>query len=107
MRKLAPAPASADLIHDPKSSQNPEILLAETNRLAWIFNWPKAGPLYLGSIQKGKSKKKSKATLRAERRTRSGRSYENPFLRQTSPVPSAALNKSRSAPSCPPNICGL
>jgi len=54
MRKLAPAPASADLIHDPKSSQNPEILLAETNRLAWIFNWPKAGPLYLGSIQKGK-----------------------------------------------------
>src|SRR6266576_703538 len=45
-RKLAPAPASADLIHDPKSSQNPEILLAEANRLAWLFNWPKAEPLY-------------------------------------------------------------
>src|SRR6516162_7739256 len=46
-RKLAPAPASADLLRDPKSSQNPEILLAEANRLAWVFNWPKAQPLYV------------------------------------------------------------
>src|SRR6516165_11434028 len=46
-RKLAPAPASADLLCDPKSSQNPEVLLAEANRLAWVFNWPKAQPLYV------------------------------------------------------------
>ena len=46
-RKLAPAPASADLLRDPKSSQNPEILLAEANRLAWVFNWPEAQPLYV------------------------------------------------------------
>src|SRR6516164_3061117 len=46
-RRLAPAPASADLLRDPKSSQNPEILLAEANRLAWVFNWPKAQPLYV------------------------------------------------------------
>jgi len=35
-RKLAPAPASADLLRDPKSSQNPEILLAEANRITWV-----------------------------------------------------------------------
>jgi hypothetical protein len=44
-RKLVPAPASADLLRDPKSSQNPETMLAEANRLAWVFNWPKAQPL--------------------------------------------------------------
>ncbi len=26
---------------------NPELLLAEANRLAWLFNWPKAEPLYI------------------------------------------------------------
>src|SRR5215469_5292614 len=46
-RKLTPAPASADLLRDPRSSQNPEVLLAEANRLAWVFNWPKAQPLYI------------------------------------------------------------
>jgi uncharacterized protein (DUF885 family) len=46
-RKLAPEPASADLLRDSKSSQNPEVLLAEANRLAWVFNWPKAQPLYV------------------------------------------------------------
>ena len=46
-RKLAPAPASADLLRDPRSLQNPEVLLAEANRLAWVFNWPKAQPLYI------------------------------------------------------------
>jgi len=34
------------MLRDPKSAQNPEILLAEANRLAWVFNWPKAQPLY-------------------------------------------------------------
>jgi len=46
-RKLASAPASADLLRDPRSLQNPEVLLAEANRLAWVFNWPKAQPLYI------------------------------------------------------------
>jgi len=27
-------------------SSTPEALLAEANRLSWLFNWPKAGPLY-------------------------------------------------------------
>jgi hypothetical protein len=46
-RKLAPAPANADLLRDPRSSQNPEVLLAEANRLVWVFNWPKAQPFYI------------------------------------------------------------
>jgi CHAT domain-containing protein len=28
-------------------SNNPDILLAEANQFAWVFNWPKAGPLYV------------------------------------------------------------
>jgi len=45
-RKPDPKPPVANLLLDPHASQNPEILLAEANRLAWLFNWPKAGPLY-------------------------------------------------------------
>ncbi|OLE12750.1 MAG: hypothetical protein AUG89_06860 [Acidobacteria bacterium 13_1_20CM_4_56_7] len=55
-RNLAPAPASADLLRDPKSSQNPEILLAEANRLAWVFNWPKAQPLYVRAEELSREK---------------------------------------------------
>lgn len=46
-RKVAPNSQVSDLLHDPESSTNPEKLLAEANRLAWLFNWPKAGPLYV------------------------------------------------------------
>src|SRR5208282_5171322 len=46
-RRPEPRPAVADLLHDAKASKNPETLLAEANRLAWLFNWPKAGPLYV------------------------------------------------------------
>ena len=46
-RKHGPAKASDDIIRDPRSSGNPEILLAEANRLAWLSNWPKAEPLYV------------------------------------------------------------
>jgi len=45
-RKLDPSAAHAGLTHDPATSRSPEILLAEANRLAWLFNWPKARPLY-------------------------------------------------------------
>jgi CHAT domain-containing protein len=55
-RKLSFAPASADLIRDPKSSQNPEILLAEARRLAWLFNWPNAKPLFVRAEQLFKEK---------------------------------------------------
>ena len=45
-RNPDPAPPVSDLLHDPRTSNNPEVLLGEANRLAWLFNWPKAGPLY-------------------------------------------------------------
>jgi CHAT domain-containing protein len=31
---------------DQKTLSDPHPLLAEANRLSWLFNWPKAGPLY-------------------------------------------------------------
>jgi CHAT domain-containing protein len=45
-RKADPPPVLANFLNDPKTSNNPEVLLADANRLAWLFNWPKAGPLY-------------------------------------------------------------
>lgn len=48
-RKQAPPPRASDLLSDPKTSRNPDVLLAEGNRLAWLFNWPKAEPLYVRS----------------------------------------------------------
>src|SRR5208337_1599153 len=45
-RKPVLRPLAQDLLSDPKTSNNPEALLAEANRLAWLFNWPKAEPLY-------------------------------------------------------------
>lgn len=44
-RKLRHIP-SADHIQDPRDSDNPNVLLAEANRLAWFFNWPRAEPFY-------------------------------------------------------------
>ncbi len=46
-RKPDPKAPVANLLLDPHASQNPEILLAEANRLAWLFNSPRAGPLYV------------------------------------------------------------
>ncbi len=46
-RKPDPRPPVVDLLRDAEASKNPEILLAEANRLAWLFNWPKAEPLYV------------------------------------------------------------
>ena len=54
--RLAPASAISDLLRDPISYQNPEILLAEANRLAWVFNWPKAEPLYVRAEELFKEK---------------------------------------------------
>src|SRR6266849_9250923 len=46
-RKQALRPLGPDLLSNPKTSNNPEALLEEANRLAWLFNWPKAEPLYV------------------------------------------------------------
>src|SRR6266436_2883928 len=46
-RKPDPRPPAISLLRDPQASKNPEILLMEANRLAWLFNSPKAGPLYV------------------------------------------------------------
>jgi len=51
-----PRPQVADLLRDPAASDNPEILLTEANRLAWLFNWPKAEPLYIRAEQLFKDK---------------------------------------------------
>jgi hypothetical protein len=44
--KLRPKPLPRDFPATPINSTNPEILLAEANRLAWLFNWNRAEPLY-------------------------------------------------------------
>jgi len=46
-RKPDPRPQVVDPLHDAGASNNPDILLAEANRLSWLFNWPKAEPLYI------------------------------------------------------------
>ena len=46
-RKPDPRPPTINLLQDPQALKNPEILLMEANRLAWLFNSPKAGPLYV------------------------------------------------------------
>src|SRR5438477_975275 len=55
-RTRDPRPQIADLVRDPVASSNPEILLKEANRLAWLFNWPKAEPLYIRAEQLFKDK---------------------------------------------------
>jgi CHAT domain-containing protein len=55
-RTRDPRPQVADLLRDPAASSNPEILLKEANRLAWLFNWPKAEPLYTRAEQLFKDK---------------------------------------------------
>src|SRR5216684_933640 len=46
-RKPVFRPLAQDLLSNPKTSNNPEALLEEANRLAWLFNWPKSEPLYV------------------------------------------------------------
>jgi len=46
-RRADPPAPGADLLRDPGTSNNPEVLLEEANRLAWLSNWPKAEPLYI------------------------------------------------------------
>src|SRR5882762_4859604 len=46
-RSQVPHAPASDVLSDPKIANNPDALLAEANRLAWLFNWPKAEPLYV------------------------------------------------------------
>jgi CHAT domain-containing protein len=46
-RKRAPYRPIGDLLHGPEASRNPQTLLAEANRLAFLFNGPRAEPLYV------------------------------------------------------------
>src|ERR1700674_4122917 len=46
-RKPVLRPLAQDLLSNPKTSNNPEALIEEANRLAWLFNLPKAEPLYV------------------------------------------------------------
>ena len=50
-RKPLSKPPSVDLLQDAAASKNPELLLTEANRLAWLFNWPKAEPLFTRAEQ--------------------------------------------------------
>lgn len=45
-RETAAMPSAGNLLQSGEASKHPELLLAEANRLAWVFNWPKAEPLY-------------------------------------------------------------
>ena len=45
-RKLKRSPFPAHFLPNPAASTDPNLLLTEANRLAWLFNWPKAEPLY-------------------------------------------------------------
>jgi CHAT domain-containing protein len=45
-RKLKSNPVPAQFLPDLAASTDPNLLLTEANRLAWLFNWPKAEPLY-------------------------------------------------------------
>ena len=55
-RKLKPDPLAIHLSQNPVDETNPDLLLAEANRLAWLFNWPKAEPLYVRAEELFKEK---------------------------------------------------
>ncbi|MHB8484596.1 MAG: CHAT domain-containing protein [Candidatus Acidiferrales bacterium] len=47
LSRSASAKTPAELrAHGQKAFNSPQLLLAEANRLSWLFNWPKAEPLY-------------------------------------------------------------
>src|ERR1700730_16264078 len=50
-RKLKRNPLATHLSQNSVDDTNPGLLLGEANRLAWLFNWPKAEPLYVRAEQ--------------------------------------------------------
>src|SRR3984893_12713919 len=59
-RKPVLRPLAQDLLSNPKTASNPEALLEEANRLAWLFNWPKAEPLYVRAEELFREKRDSR-----------------------------------------------
>jgi CHAT domain-containing protein len=55
-RKTSHRRRVANLLIDPQTSNDPQALLAEANRLAWLFNGPKAEPLYARAEELFKAK---------------------------------------------------
>src|SRR6266852_3088956 len=55
-RALDPRPLVADLLRAPAPSSTPESMLTEATRLAWLFNRPRAEPLYIRADQLFKDK---------------------------------------------------
>jgi hypothetical protein len=93
-RKPDPSPANFNLLEDPQASKNPEILLTEANRLAWLFNSPKAGPLYVRAEELFKERGDTRneiyarvGRIRAQAETMSWGASRSPFLRRGSRVP--------------------
>src|SRR5216683_1478516 len=64
-RKPVLRPLAQDLLSDPKTCNNPDALLEEANRLAWLFNWPKAEPLYVRAEELFREKRDSRNELYA------------------------------------------
>jgi CHAT domain-containing protein/tetratricopeptide (TPR) repeat protein len=46
LQRGSAAPSVAGILREPTTSRNPKLLLEEANRLAWLSNWPRAGPIY-------------------------------------------------------------
>ena len=67
-RKADPRPPTVNLLQDPQTSKNPVILLKEANRLAWLFNSPKAGPLYVRAEELFKERGDTRNEIYARRR---------------------------------------
>src|SRR6202166_1830762 len=59
-RKPVLRPLAQDLLSNSKTSNNPEALLEEANRLARLFNWPKAEPLYVCAEELFREKRDSR-----------------------------------------------
>ncbi len=55
-RKLKSGPLATRFSRGSADENNPDALLAEANRLAWLFNWPKAEPLYIRAEELFKEK---------------------------------------------------
>ena len=55
-RTLNSRPSATRFLQDPTDQTNPAAMLAEANRLSWLFNWPKAGPLYVRAEELFKEK---------------------------------------------------
>ncbi|HYM79661.1 MAG TPA: CHAT domain-containing protein [Candidatus Dormibacteraeota bacterium] len=64
-RKLKRSSFPAQFLPNPTASTEPNLLLTEANRLAWVFNWPKAEPLYARAEELFKEKRDTRNEIYA------------------------------------------